>query len=191
MTNNISLDKDNLLGRLDRQLDWIKSCDTKASIVIAVLGVFLTIFTTDSSITLVKSILSQAIQFMNFANLLYLIFFVFSWIMFVYGAYCLVKVLIPRLSKEVQTEQGIYSDSLYFFETIAKDSFIDFKNKMISGGPEDEINDILTQIYINAKISTIKYSYYSKGIKCSFLGIVSILIFYVIGIILLKVGGFY
>lgn len=191
MNNNSSLDKGNLLGRLDRQLDWIKSCDTKTSIVIAVLGVFLTIFTTDSSITMIKNILTEAIQNVNFANFLYLFFFLISWILFIYGAYCLVKVLIPRLSKEVLTDAGIYTDSLYFFETIAKESFIDFKEKINSTVPADEINDILSQIYVNAKISTIKYSYYSKGIKYSFIGIATILFLYVIGIILIKVGGFY
>ncbi len=82
MTGNNSLDKSNLTERLDRHLDWIKSCDTKASIVIAVLGVFLTIFTSENSIKMLKQILSQPLQHINFANLLYLLLFVISWVIF-------------------------------------------------------------------------------------------------------------
>ncbi|BCC00156.1 hypothetical protein BCJMU51_2220 [Bacillus cereus] len=55
---------------------------------------------------------------------------------------------------------------------------------------DDEITDILSQIYVNAKICTIKYSYYSKGIKCAALGIAGVLILYVIGMILVMLGGF-
>ncbi|HDT7036031.1 TPA: hypothetical protein QE957_000152, partial [Staphylococcus aureus] len=33
--------KNELLNELDRHLEWIKSCDTKASIVLAILGVFI------------------------------------------------------------------------------------------------------------------------------------------------------
>jgi len=49
-----NIDKTNLIERLDRNLDWIKSCDTKAAIVIAVVGVFLTIFTSETSINMLK-----------------------------------------------------------------------------------------------------------------------------------------
>lgn len=185
-----SVDKNNLIERLDRHLGWIQSCDTKASIVLAVIGIFLTIFTSEISINMLKHILSDSIQQINFSNFLYLLFFVISWVVFIYGAYCLVRVLIPRLSKDTIAYQGGNEDSLYYFETIAKSNFRDFKEKLIETNEEEEILDILSQVYINAKICTIKYTYYGKGIKYSFLGIASVLILYVIGIVLVKLGGF-
>ncbi|MCU9593837.1 DUF5706 domain-containing protein [Caldibacillus thermolactis] len=135
-------------------------------------------------------VFSEAIQNLNFSNLLYLLFFTLSLCIFVYGAFCLIRVLIPRLSKEVEVYQGTYKDSLYFFEAIAKSTFPEYKEKVAKRIEEDDINDIMSQIFINAKICTIKYSLYKKGIKFSFLGIAGILILYVIGIILLKSGGF-
>ncbi|KIV58960.1 hypothetical protein AM501_09515 [Aneurinibacillus migulanus] len=185
-----SLDKNNLIAQLDRHLDWIKSCDTKSSIVIAGIGIFLTIFTSEHSINMLKLILSQTIQHISFSNFLYLLFFAVSWVVFIYGAYCLVRVLIPRLSKEVLAYEGICNDSLYFFETIAKNNFPEFKEKVINRNQEEEIADILSQIYVNAKICTIKYSYYSMGIKYSFLGVAGVIILYLIGVILIKLGGF-
>lgn len=185
-----TLEKNNLIDRLDRHLDWIKSCDTKASIVIAAIGVLLTIFASEHSINMLKIILFQSIQFINFANILYLIFFFTSWVAILFGVYCLIRVLIPRLSKDVEVYEGIHKDSLYYFETIAKNNFQEFKEKFTSSNEEEEITDILSQIYVNAKICTIKYSYYSNGIKYSFLGISGVIILYVIGVILVKLGGF-
>ncbi|MES5849312.1 MULTISPECIES: Pycsar system effector family protein [unclassified Bacillus cereus group] len=191
MTENIALDKkNNLIARLDRQLDWIKSCDTKASIVIAVLGVFLTIFTSENSINMLQKILSQPLKHINFANFLYLLLFVISWSIFIFGVYCLVRVLIPRLNKDVLAYEGIHNGSLYFFETIAKNNFLEFKEKVTNTNEEGELEDILSQIYVNAKICTIKYTYYSKGIKYASLGIASVLVLYVIGVILVMLGGF-
>ncbi|MDI3310496.1 MAG: DUF5706 domain-containing protein [Thermoanaerobacterium sp.] len=190
MAENIFYKKEELLEQLDRHLEWIKSCDTKTSIVLGVIGIFLTIFASDSSINMLNLVFSEAIQNLNFSNLLYLLFFTLSLCIFVYGAFCLIRVLIPRLSKEVEMYQGIYKDSLYFFEAIAKSTFPEYKEKVAKRIEEDDINDIMSQIFINAKICTIKYSLYKKGIKFSFLGIAGILILYVIGIILLKSGGF-
>jgi hypothetical protein len=186
--NYSSIDRrKDLLEQLNRHLDWIKSCDTKSSIVLAVIGIFLTIFATNNSINLLNTILLKAIGNINFANILYLLTFFISLCSFIYGAYCLIRVLTPILGKKVQEYQGIHTDSLYFFETIARNSFFEFKDKVNRRSEEDEISDILSQIYINAKICTIKYSFYSKGIKLSFLGIASVLILYVIGVILLNV----
>lgn len=66
--------KDNLIQRLDRQLDWIKSCDTKASIVLAMVGIFLTLFLSDQSLGMIKRIITESINSINFSNILYLIF---------------------------------------------------------------------------------------------------------------------
>jgi Family of unknown function (DUF5706) len=184
------LDKDNLIERLDRHLDWIKSCDTKSSIVIAGVGLFLTIFTSEHSIEMLKLILTQTLMNINFSNFLYLLFFIFSWVVFFYGAYCLIRVLIPRLGRDTLVYKGIHNDSLYFFETIAKNNYKEFKEKIEKESNGDELTDILSQIYVNAKICTFKYQYYSKGIKYSFLGIAGVMLLYIVGVILVKLGGF-
>jgi ABC-type protease/lipase transport system fused ATPase/permease subunit len=190
MDENNFYEKEELLEQLDRHLDSIKSCDTKASIVLGVIGIFLTIFASDSSIKMLNLVFSEVFQNFNFSNLLYLLLFALYLYFFIYGAYSLIRVLVPRLSKEAQTYHGIHKDSLYFFENIAQNSFFEFKEKLASRTEEDKVNDILSQIFINAKICTVKYSLYNRGIKFSFLGIAGILILYVIGIILSKLGGF-
>ena len=167
--------RDNLLSRLDRLLDWIKSCDTKASIVIAGVGLFLTIMTSEHSLDMLNDIFTQAFASMSFGNLLYLLFFGGFLVTFVIGAYNLIKVLIPSLRKDNQSLEGIYDDSLYFFEGIAKNNYQEFAQKMRECSPDEEIQDLLTQIYINARICTAKYTCYGKGIKLSFIGVAGLL----------------
>lgn len=60
---------------------------------------------------------------------------------------------------------------------------------MINESPEAELEDLLTQIYINAKICSSKYKFYKKGIRSTFIGIAGIIILYAVGIVLVKLGG--
>ncbi len=94
------------------------------------------------------------------------------------------------MKKEVLIyQQDTRLDSLYYFESIDDKKFLEFKEKMISETPEEEIEDLLTQIYINARICSTKYSFYKKVIRSIFIGISGVLILYTVGIILLKLGG--
>ncbi|QRV11493.1 hypothetical protein JR311_20025 (plasmid) [Bacillus velezensis] len=181
--------KDNLIQRLDRHLDWIKSCDTKSSIVLAMIGIFLTLFLSDQSLGLLKRIVIESTRNVNFSNVLYLIILIGSWCIFVYGAYCLVKVLVPK-NKKVLDGEGLHRDSLYYFETTASNSFTEFKRRVLSENKDDELKDILSQVYVNAQICTIKYAYFKKGIRFSFLGAASTLVIYLIGALLAYLGGF-
>lgn len=190
MEINNSLNKSDLLQRLDRHLEWIKSCDTKASIVIAGAGIFLSIFTAEHSINMLNQIFAQSINNINFSNFLYLSLFLLFWGLFVYGSYCLIRVLVPMMKKEVMIfQQDTHADSLYYFESIDDKKYSEFREKMINESPEAELEDLLTQIYINAKICSSKYKFYKKGIRSTFVGIAGIITLYAVGIVLVKLGG--
>ncbi|WP_251025019.1 hypothetical protein [Exiguobacterium sp. s83] len=186
----LDIDKNNLIQRLDRHLDWIKSCDTKASIVIAGVGIFLSIFTSEHSIGMLNQILSRAIQNINFSNFLYLGLFLFFWGIFVRGSYLLIRVLVPTMKKEVNLfGQDTYHDSLYYFESAEDKKYVEFREKVFNETFEDEIEDLISQIYINAKICSAKFKFYQKGIRYTFIGVAGILTMYVVGIVLVKLGG--
>ncbi|MEJ6527827.1 MULTISPECIES: hypothetical protein [Exiguobacterium] len=190
MDPRLDIDKNNLIQRLDRHLDWIKSCDTKASIVIAGVGIFLSIFTSEHSIGMLNQILSRTIQNINFSNFLYLGLFLFFWGIFVRGSYLLIRVLVPTMKKEVNLfGQDTYHDSLYYFESAEDKKYVEFKEKVFNESFEDEIEDLISQIYINAKICSAKFKFYQKGIRYTFIGVAGILTMYVVGIILVKLGG--
>ncbi|WP_251135785.1 hypothetical protein [Exiguobacterium sp. s133] len=127
------LKKEDLTQRLDRHLDWIKSCDTKASIVIAGAGVFLSIFTAEHSISILNQILSKTLQNMNFSNFIYLAAFLYCWGRFTYGAYYLIRVLIPMMKNDLLLfKEGTREDSLYYFESSVDDKkYFEFKKKCL------------------------------------------------------------
>ena len=182
--------KNDLLDELDRHLGWIRSCDTKASIVLAMLGVFIVTISSELFLDSQKEIVLNALNNINFSNLIYLMFEVVGYLLFFYGVYNIIRVLFPQLKKSIEPYNEVEDDSLYYFESISSKSYSEYKNQRINRTSEEEINDILSQIYINSKISTKKYYFYKKGLTFVLWGILGILILHLIGIILVNVGGF-
>lgn len=182
--------KNDLLDELDRHLEWIRSCDTKASIVLAMLGVFIVTISSELFLDSQKEIVLNALNNINFSNLIYLMFEIVGYLLFFYGVYNIIRVLFPQLKKSVETYNEVEDDSLYYFESISSKSYSEYKKQRINRTSEEEIDDILSQIYINSKISTKKYYFYKKGLAFVLWGILGILILHLIGIILVNVGGF-
>ena len=182
--------KNELLDELDRHLEWIKSCDTKASIVLAMLGVFIVTISSELFLDSQKEIVLNALNNINFSNLIYLMFEGAVYFLFFDGVFNIIRVLFPQLKKSVKTYNGIENDSLYYFESISSKTYSEYKMQRINRTSEEEIHDILSQIYINSKISTKKYYFYKQGLALVLWGILGILILHSIGIILVKAGGF-
>lgn len=182
--------KNELLDELDRHLEWIKSCDTKASIVLAILGVVIVTISSELFLDSQKEIVLKVLSNINFSNLFYLIFEVMAYLLFFNGVYNIIRVLFPQLKKSVETYNGVENDSLYYFESISSKTYSEYKKQRVNRTSEEEIDDILSQIYINSKISTKKYYFYKKGLAHALWGILGILILHFIGIILVKLGGF-
>lgn len=57
------------------------------------------------------------------------------------------------------------TESLLFFQTIAKKSFKQYKNEIKQINGKNLFEDYLSQIYINSKICTVKFTNYNKGLK--------------------------
>ncbi|MCU5746963.1 hypothetical protein N9R04_09765 [Staphylococcus sp. SQ8-PEA] len=179
-----------LLDELDRHLEWIKSCDTKASIVLAMLGVVIVTISSELFLNSQREIVIKVLSNINFSNLIYLSFEVVVYLLFFNGVYNIVRVLFPQLKNSVETYNEVENDSLYYFESISSKTYSEYKKQRINRTSEEEIEDILSQIYINSKISTKKYYFYKKGLAYVLWGILGILVLHFIGIILVKLGGF-
>lgn len=190
--SNLSLnDKENLIERLDRILDWIKSCDTKASIVIAGIGVTLTVLTSSNSLMGLKKVMSSLLSNVDFSNFLYLVFLVGALGCTLLGVVNLILVLVPRLNKFASKINDTKSNSLYYFGKISEIDYNSFKQSLEREiNTMDEIEDLMSQIYINSNICAVKYNYYRRGIIFSFSGVVAFIVLYLIGLFLFSIGGF-
>ncbi|MGK0690617.1 hypothetical protein U5T14_00135, partial [Staphylococcus aureus] len=91
--------KNDLLDELDRHLEWIRSCDTKASIVLAMLGVFIVTISSEIFLDSQKEIVLKVLNNINFSNLIYFIFEVLVYLLFFNGIYNIIRVLFPQLKK--------------------------------------------------------------------------------------------
>lgn len=184
--NSEKVEKQDILDRLDRILEWIRACDTKASILLATMGIIMTVFSTEFFLTKLKLILKYNLNELDFSKILYLTFVVVFFGLFFVGIFCLVLELNPALISKKNNNENV--ESTYYFEAIAKKELSTLKAEIEQLSYEKEINDIITQLYINSKICTKKYHYTRVGIFYSLVGTFGILLLFIIGWIILIVN---
>ena len=150
---------------LERNLGFISNCDNKASIILTAVGVLLTIILTSEGLASIKDILKKSLSQITFLNFIYMFVFFSSVIILLSGILFLISVLIARSG--ISETKGS-KNSLIFFGGI--NSFNRIAN----------YDDIISQIYINSKITKKKYRRYNLGLKFTVIGF-----FLFIGVILL------
>ena len=99
---------------LDRNIEFISNCDNKTSIVLAAIGGILTIILTSDGVNTIFNIIKVCITQKNFCNVLYLIFFLISISILLFGFFNLCNVLIAR------TQNTVNPNSKIFFSGIIK-----------------------------------------------------------------------
>mgnify|MGYP007038901753 FL=1 len=77
----------------------------------------------------------------------------------------LFKCLEGKINSSVFSEKDLQTESLLFFQTIAKKSFKQYKTDIKHINEKKIFEDYLSQIYINSKICTVKFTNYNKGLK--------------------------
>ncbi|GBD72197.1 hypothetical protein TEHN7126_1358 [Tetragenococcus halophilus subsp. halophilus] len=175
--------KADLLDRLDRVLGWIRACDMKTSILLAIIGLIITIFSSEFSLTEFKTIIDYNFNDFDFSNFLFLALTFIFFVSFCMGIICLVVELSPSMLSSKNNNKDI--DSLYFFETISKKELLAFKDEILKTSIEEDINDVIKQLYINSKICTQKYRYTKAGVFYTMVGSSGILIMFLIGRVIL------
>lgn len=176
--------KEDLLNRLDRVLDWIKTCDTKASIFLAAIGIVVTIIGSEFFINKYYQICRFFLKDINQWKIIYLVVSITFLLLIIVGICSLIIELNPSLISKRNNNKEI--DSLFFFGTIAKKKREDFKEEYRKSTLYSDIEDLLNQLYINSKICDLKYNYTKRGIFCSTIGIFGILVMTLLGVIILK-----
>lgn len=158
------------LSRIDL---WISNCDTKAGIVLALFGVLISVFMSSFDFEYLFSFFSSIKSHFSIWSLLYLAVLISSVIFMGFGIINLILSLFARINPLIYQEERLVTDSVVFFGTIAGNKTFDaFSAKFDNCDKAKYLRDIQSQIYINSSIATAKFSYYNKGIKCSFTGFV-------------------
>lgn len=148
---------------------WIENCDTKASILLAFVGVFLSIVLTSDyilggiescfkAVALICKNLEQAISLFAFLALVALVFSIFFFVLSIKE---LLSVLYARLTQD----EGQQSPSLFFYRTIGNMSYEDYCDSVKTVNDEAMNEDRLHQIHECSQICTLKFEKYNEGLQ--------------------------
>lgn len=174
--------KEDAYTNLENINNWINNSDTKASIILALIGVILSILlTNDMLLNKYVDLFKVVIKDINFSDFLYIIFVLISLILLFLGLYRLIKVLIPTLKAKIDSNKPSHT---YFGSISNFSSSIEFKESLKKTTEEELMDDILNQVYINSVICNNKFNNFKNGLKYSFVGLVSVIILFIIGILI-------
>ncbi len=161
---------------LDNVNQWIFNCDTKVSIILATLCVFLTLLLSSDISKGIINIIKQSISNITVCNVVYILALIIGLILLLLGIYKLIRVLLPTINLEY--------DSVMFFGKVAEfNNFNDYLNKINSFNENDMNDDVLHQILAASKICNQKFKNQKYGLILSMLGLVIVLGWTLIGFI--------
>lgn len=170
----MTITEDELKSRLDRVNSWINNCDQKASILLAVEGVVLTVLCTSDYISWIhQKLISPIYNYyetgkgeFSLINAIQLCLLAVMLVMIILSIFYSLQVIKGTINARFK-QSGLTEKSLLHFASISNKSFSDFKRETINQSDESVINDLLSQIYINSSICTAKFKHHKKSV-CSF-----------------------
>lgn len=185
-----ALNKDDAYNILDTINMWINNCDTKVSIVLGFYATIITIALSTDFIDIQYSILSYAVENVNFWYGLYLSFYIITIIGFLVGVFLLLKVIVPRILLKPKSSQKKNNQkdfkSIMFYASICNNysDFDCYKKKVYETHDEcDILEDLLFQIHSVALICTGKFKFQKIGLITSIAFAFAFIILVIIGIL--------
>ncbi len=173
--------KDDIYKNLENINSWINNSDTKASIVLGLNGVILSIiFTNDIFIFKYIDIFKNVFKNINFSDILYISFTISAIAILIFGLYKLIKVLMPTLKISLNSSKSSHT---YFGEIANFDSCSEFIASLNELSEEDVIDDLLSQVYINSVICNNKFTNFKIGLKYSLIGFGIIVLLFILGLL--------
>ena len=162
---------------LDRIIAFVCNCDTKASVVLGVVGIILTIIITDSTISKFISMIKEASNSGTLVSVSFLTLLVIVVGVLAFGTLKLVSVLIAKISPSK------HNSKIYFADIASnKDSYI-YEEKVLNQSERDVLDDLIAQIYINSTICNKKFKRYNLGLKCILISAGLFILMFIIGVI--------
>lgn len=155
---------------------WISNCDSKASILLALIGVILSIaFTSDYILQGVEGLVKDAIGFIKgdgapciCASMLILVVLGLSIGFFIDSIRNLLLVLLARFDDS----RDAVNPSISYYRSIGAKPYAEYKHLVTTFDDDQLIEDKLHEVHDCSKICTKKFNYYNAGIKSMKIGLV-------------------
>lgn len=179
---------DDKYKNLDRVNYWVSNCDTKVSYLLTLQTIILTVIFTSNYATCIIDTISYQFSFSDFGWKSFFRFLeglsLYSFfVLIIFSLYNVYMTLRANLDPKVFQENGLTTESVLFFETIANRSFLNFISDQqtttnVNSNALD--NDIDSQIFINSKICQLKFKHYNLTLKYSSIGFIVGLIYLIL-----------
>jgi hypothetical protein len=146
-------------------IGWTENCDTKASIMIAFLGIFASIFfTSDYILNSIEELVTNITLYWQTGqggfSFFGLIIFVFLGLTILFITWA-VLLLFTVLAGKTKCEEN----SILFFQQIQNQSLSDYLEKVETLNDESIIKDRYTKIYNCSKRCAEKFDKYNKSVS--------------------------
>ena len=173
-----NIEKKELGNNIHNQvIGWTENCDTKASIMIAFLGIFVSIFfTSDYILNSLQKLVSSIFHYWQtnegsfcFLSFVVFIFLGLTLLFLIWSVVLLLNVLAGKTKCK--------EDSIIFFQTIQNQLLDEFIEKVSLVNDEKIIKDRYTQIYNCSKRCAEKFNSYNKAVSKIKLGLLFLLLF--------------
>lgn len=155
---------------------WINNCDSKASILLALVGAILSIaFTSDTMLNGIVSLTKNVVSLLKgtgdscaCASFFILVVLGLAIGFFIDSIRNLLLVLYARLDDS----RGQENPSISFYRSIGAKPYDEYKSLVENIPDDDFVEDKLRQVYDCSKICTNKFNFYNEGIKSMKIGLV-------------------
>lgn len=163
---------------------WANNCDQKASILLATIGVIISIIISSDFVKYIRTyIFTPFIDYwignselaFSWSRFNVFVFLLISAIMLIISCHYLFKTICANIDYQKMRKENpdLANTSYIFFGTISRMSYGDFKNNEVN-----YLEDLKSQIYVNSKIVSNKFLNYNKSLYWfKFLLCVSLMLF--------------
>lgn len=163
--------KDELQFTLESVNFWLNNCDQKAGMLLAVIGVAITILFTGDFVKFIREYIftpfvnfceGQGEHLFSWGRFVVFFLLVVAAAMLVMSCCYLFKAIGANIDykKMYDENPGLTKKSYIFFGTISGMKYEDFKKDEV-----DYLEDLKSQIYVNSKIAINKFKNYNEGLS--------------------------
>lgn len=150
---------------LNRTIEFINSCDTKASIIITLVGILMTVLPTIFVGDVIR-IKNSDIQLCNRWCIAYFVIAGVSMVFMIIIMIMLIVVLFARTQNK--------RNSKMFFGNISKKELSEYEEEMVRLNDDELFSDLIQQIHNNSIICDKKFRYFNKALVLLLVSIVCI-----------------
>lgn len=162
---------DTLEKRMDRTIEWVKTCDTKASILLSINAfIFTVLLASDFMMNGIKSVIASVYnpEFteVSISGTIAVVAFALAVVSLLTSMLYCIWVLKAKTDEDQTKKRGVKTDSLIHFHHISQlPTYIEFKTKMDAETEETYKHDLYSQIFINAVRCQEKFDDYNTAVN--------------------------